>query len=292
MTATAETPLRNRDRGRGVVHPSSFVRVLRAETIKFFTIPSPVVLMICSVVLMIGIGALAALASGSMAAMMAENPDMGGEMPAMSAVSALFGGVGFVQLIVGSLGVIVGSSEFSTGLARTTFTAVPRRLNVLGAKIVVLAVAAAVVTLVGTALSAVAIWPIAENYSMSFDVWDPQTLQGLWTTMAYLVCVTLIGLALGMLLRNAAGGIVILAALLFVLPLALNMIGHDITTTLAMYLPDAAYTAISGVGPSAAEAEAMGLPAPLEVWQGWLALGAWAALPTIAAGAVLHRRDI
>lgn len=292
MTATAETPLRDRQRGRGVVHPSNFLRVLRAETIKFTTIPSPIVLMICAVVLMAGIAAIATFGTGSFAAMVEENPEMGAGAPQMTATSSLFTGVAFVQLIVGSLGVIVGSSEFTTGLARTTFTAVPRRLSVFGAKILVLAIAAAAVTLVGTAVSALASWPIAENYSMSLDLFAPEAQRMLWTTVAYLVVVAMMGLSLGLLLRNAAGGIVILAALLFVVSTVLNLVPNDFLNTAALYLPDGGYAAISGTGVDAETAQAMGMAAPLEPWEGWLTLGGWTVVPLLAAGAVLRRRDI
>lgn len=292
MTATAETPLRNRDRGRGVAHPTSFLRILRAETLKFFTIPSPVILLLCSVLLMAGIAALSAWGLGSFSAMAADDPEMAAGAPDLSATSTLFGGVSFAQLIVGSLGVIIGSSEFTTGMARTTFTAVPRRLTVLGAKAVVLSVAAAVVALVGAVLSALVVWPIAENYSMVFEPFGASAQQQLWTSVAYLAAVALIGLALGVLLRNAAGGIVILAALLFVLPIVFAMIGIDVLSTVATYLPDAAYTVISGTSVDPAQAEMMNMAEPLGLWQAWTALSAWAVLPLVAAGAVLHRRDI
>jgi len=291
MTITADKPLRNRDRGRGVVHPTSFLRVVRSETLKFLTIPSPLVLMLCTIVVMVGIAVLMAFLTGSMSQMAADDPELAG-VPTMTAAMTVFAGVGFAQLIVGSLGVIIGSSEFTTGMARTTFTAVPRRLSVLGAKIVVLAVAVAVVTAVGALISAASVWPIAESYELGFEMWDAESLQGLWTTTAYLAAVALIGLALGILLRNAAGGIVILAALLFVLPTVLTMVPSDLLNTMATYLPDAAYAAVSGTGLDPAEAEAMGMQPPLEPWQGWLTLGGWTLLPILAAGALLRHRDI
>jgi len=46
---------------------------------------------------------------------------------AFDPVSDSFSGLGLAQLAFGALGVLVISSEYATGLIRTTFTAVPRR---------------------------------------------------------------------------------------------------------------------------------------------------------------------
>jgi hypothetical protein len=60
-------------------------------------------------------------------------------------VSDSFGGPGLAQLAFGTLGVLVISSEYATGLIRATFTAVPRRRAVFAAKAAAALAAAAVV---------------------------------------------------------------------------------------------------------------------------------------------------
>ncbi|MBG6084674.1 ABC transporter permease [Zhihengliuella flava] len=288
MIATAEAPRRDRAAARGVAHPTSLLRVIRSEVIKLFTVPAPLVLLLCVILLSVGLAALTAWASG---AFMADMVDQAGA-PEISATTHIYSGVAFAQLITGALGVVVGSTEFSTGMSRTTFTAVPRRLSVFFAKVVVLGVVSALTALIAFAASAAVVAPIAGHYSMELDLLGAAAQQDLWASVAYLVATALIGLALGMLLRNAAGGIVILAALLFVLPIAFMMIGNDFFSTLAAYLPDAAYSAISSSALSAEDAAAMGVAEPLPVWQAWLTLGAWVVAPLVAAGAVLRWRDL
>lgn len=288
MTATAEAPRRDRTAARGVTHPTSLLRVIRSEVIKLFTVPGPFILMLCLIALSVGLAALTTWASGAFM------NDMANEIGAgeFSATQNVYSGVAFAQLITGALGVVVGSTEFTTGMSRTTFTAVPRRLTVFFAKVIVLGVLAALTGLVAFAASAGVVAPIAASYSMNLELFDAAGQQDLWAGVAYLAATALIGLALGMLLRNAAGGIVILAALLFVLPIAFAMIGNDFFSTVAQYLPDAAYTAISSTALSAEEAAAMGLTESLPAWQGWLTLGAWVVAPLVAAGAVLRYRDL
>jgi hypothetical protein len=67
--------------------------------------------------------------------------DMGPALPAPSydPTQNAFGGLAVAQLVIGILGVLMLSSEFTSGSIRATFAAVPRRGRVLAAKATVLA---------------------------------------------------------------------------------------------------------------------------------------------------------
>ena len=71
---------------------------------------------------------------------------------AFDPVSDSFAGLGLAQLAFGVIGVLAISSDYATGLIRTTFGAVPRRRAVLAAKAAVVGV----VTLVAGELIAFA----------------------------------------------------------------------------------------------------------------------------------------
>ncbi len=96
---------------------------LHAELTKVRTVPGPAWLLVGVVALTVSLGALAA---GAMPA--------GGD-PAKSALTGVVVG----QAIVVVLGVATISGEYGTGMIRTTFTALPRRLEVLAAKAFVVA---------------------------------------------------------------------------------------------------------------------------------------------------------
>src|ERR1700716_914657 len=62
-------------------------------------------------------------------------------------------GVSFAQLAFGVLGVIIISGEYSTGMIRSSFTAVPKRLPVLWAKAGVYSVVGLAVTVPSTLIA-------------------------------------------------------------------------------------------------------------------------------------------
>ena len=59
--------------------------------------------------------------------------------------SATLQGYYLGQLLIGALGVLFVTGEYSTGMIRSTFAAVPKRLPVLWAKLVVFVAVTAVV---------------------------------------------------------------------------------------------------------------------------------------------------
>lgn len=282
-TQTAQTPPRARTTtGQG----TSFGRALVAEYRKFSTVPSSLVLLLTTLVVMVGIGALAAWGIGSMTESMANDPEaaaaMGGD-PTGMADSIASSGIMLAQLIVGSLAVLVMSSEFTTGMARATFAAVPKRFPVVLAKAVLVAVMAVVVTVVSTLISALVITPILSSYSMEQDLASEAFQRNLWFGAAYVAVVALLGMALGGLLRNSAGAIVTLVGIIFVLPMVLSFFANDFISDAKRFLPDAAYAnLIATVSPDGG----------LEHWQAGLTLGLWALIPLLATLFVIQRRDI
>ena len=137
MSAATLTPQTGRVTGPGV----SFPRTLNSEWIKFTTLRSTWVLLATTVLVMVGIGLLGGwgIASGM------EQMEAAGQDPAAAGMdsSLLYlmtsGGLDFGQLIIGSLGVLLIASEYSTGMIRSTMTAVPSRLSPLFAKALVVA---------------------------------------------------------------------------------------------------------------------------------------------------------
>jgi ABC-2 type transport system permease protein len=282
--ATQQTaaPLRY-DAGPNAGGHVTFGRVLRSEIIKFRSLLSTLILVLCTVAVLVGFGALGAWGIGSsLEAMGPEIFEAEGGLDGLANTLASTG-LTFAQLIIGSLAVLVISGEFATGSARATFSAVPKRYPVFLAKALLVAVVSFVVTAGSMLLAAVVINPIVEHYGLVQDMGSEDFQRMLWIGSLYVTAVALIGFSLGALLRNSAGGIVSLAGLFFVLPLAFQLIPGDFIADLRRFLPsEAANQLISG---------ATG-PEMLELWQSWLVFGAWVVIPLALAGIVLQRRDI
>ena len=274
-----------RNAGRSLPGPT-FVRVLNSEVIKFRSLLSTLILLASTAVVMVGFGALSAWGTGQFADAATRDPQAAARMAAQGgdlAVSVPTSGIAFAQLILGSLGVLLMSSEFTTGMARSTFAAVPRRLPAFAAKLVVVMVTSFAVTAVSTWVAGLAAVPILDNYGLKLDLGSSQSVKLLLVNSVYVAAVAAIGMALGTLIRNSAGGIMSLVGIFFVAPIAFQLIPGDFFKEARKYLPG------NTVEPLTA---AQHVPDTLEAWQAGLVLGAWVVIPVLLAAVLLKRRDV
>src|ERR1700710_2943157 len=124
--------------------PVTLPRVLRAEWLKFRTLRSTVAVLAAAAAGMV----LIALIVGYNTRHLTGNIQPDDHVPSSTLQGYYLG-----QLLIGALGVLFVSGEYSTGMIRSTLTAVPRRLPVLLAKIVVL-VSIVAVTMVAASVIA------------------------------------------------------------------------------------------------------------------------------------------
>ena len=263
-----------------------FVRVLNSEFIKFRTLLSTVILLACTVVVVVGFAALSAWSTGTFAEVAASDPDAAAafaEQGAALTSGVPTSGIAFAQLILGSLGVLLMSSEFTTGMARSTFVAVPRRLPAFFAKLVVVTVTSFVLTAVAVLIAGLVSIPILNNYGLELDLASAQSVKTLLVNSLYLAAVVAIGMALGTIVRNSAGGIISLMGLLFVVPIAFQLIPGEFFVEARKYLPP------NLLSPLIVEEHVANT---LEVWQAALTLGGWVIIPVALAMLLLKKRDV
>ena len=265
----------------------SFGGVLRSEAIRFFSLTSTKVLIIVAIVVSVGFSALGVWGVGQMATQFAGMPEMG--MPDAAApgfMEEMTGsGVVFTQLILGALGVLLASGEFTTGSAVSTFLASPQRTRVLAAKAVLITLATVVAQVAATLLSFAAAKPIASSFDLPLELASSEFMTVLGYGALGAVVAALIGLCLGILLRSSAGGITVLVALFFVLPLALQVLVAfvDWVKQAVAYMPDQLTLSL---------AMPMSYPSELETWQQLLGVAGWIIVPLVLAGWALKSRDI
>ena len=264
----------------------SFFRVLNSEFIKFRTLLSTLILLASTVLVVVGFGALSAWGTGQFAEEALRDPEAAAAVAAQGgdlAVTVPTSGIGFAQLILGSLAVLLMSSEFSTGMARSTFAAVPKRTPAFVAKLLVVTVTAFVVTAVSVYIAGLVSLPILNNYDLKLDLSSSQSVKMLLVNSLYVAAVAAIGMALGSLLRNSAGGIMSLVGLFFVAPIAFQLIPGDFFVQTRKYLPGNTVDPMTAV---------QHMPDTLEAWQAALVLGAWVVVPVVLAAVVLKKRDV
>lgn len=279
MTTQIQTPLRGK---------VTLAGVLRSEAIRMFSLKSTGILIALSVVLYVGIAVIATWAIGSLLQDMSDPSQMEG-MGAMSqpgfASETLGSGLVFNQLILGVLGVLLFSGEFTTGSAVSTFLASPQRLRVMAAKFIFTVVLTGLTQLVSTLLAYFIAKPVAENYNLTLEFGSSSFQSVLWYGTLAVIMAALIGLALGVLLRSSAGGITVLAAVFFVLPIITAIFGAyvDWLPNVSAFLPDQLGMSL---------ATPLSAPSDLELWQQLLGVAGWIIIPLALGAVLLAKRDI
>jgi len=204
-------------------------------------------------------------------------------------------GVNFTQLVVAVLGVLIISGEYTTGMIRSTFTAVPTRLPALFAKALVLAVATFVVSLVSIIVTALVTAPILSGQGIEGQLLDGEVMRALVGGAGYLTLVALLAFGFGAILRNSAGGIASVLGLILVVPSVLQILAGITQSVwaqnLSAFLPSTAGALMYTIGDGSA-AGAIGADViALDATQGFLVLLGWVAVMIIAAAALIKRRD-
>jgi len=261
-------------------------RVMRSESIKFFALTSTRILIAVSIVVMVGFAALSVWSIGMVLESQAAGaPGMPDISAAGFAAELVGSGLSFAQLIIGALAVLLMSGEFTTGSAVSTFLSSPQRLRVLVAKALLMVGLTVIVGLVSYLLSFLVCQPLASHYGMELSFASEPFQRGMWFGTLYLVMVTMIGLALGTMLRNSAGGITILVALFFVVPIATQILSSlvDWFQKVMKFLPDQAGLAL---------AMPVSYQSDWEIWQLLLVVAGWILIPLAAAALLLKTRDI
>lgn len=286
MTTLAHTPVPGTApaaRPRSTTRPVTFPRVVNAEWIKFRTLRSSRWSLGVYVALMVGLSVLMAWASTLMI-------DEGMEAGATGA-TILSAGSQMGQLVVVVLGVLAVTGEYSTGLVRSSFAAVPRRVPVLAAKAVVLAAVVAVATVLSQALAFVATLPFHSQLGITIDLGAAETPRLLLGLPLYMVAIALFGLGVGALLRHTAGAITTVVALLLVVETVISLVPLRVFELISPFLPATAGSRVFLDTETLAMIDQMSDAAHLAPWQGYGVLVAWVAVLLLAAAVLLRRRD-
>ena len=185
------------------------------------------------------------------------------------------------MLSVAVLGVLAFSTEYSTGLIRATFAAVPRRRAVLAAKGAVLGA----VTLIAGELVAFASFLITQavlsGHHQGVSLSRPGVPGAVLAEGLLLFVVAMLGLAVGAIVRHTAGGIATVVGVIIV-PGILAVLPAPWGARIGRFtLVDAAHQ-LTALHP------ATNLFAPA---LSLLVLLAWPALALLAAALLITRRD-
>jgi len=205
----------------------------------------------------------------------------GGRTPFDPVASIFVAWLEYPVLAIGILGVLVFTSEYSTGQIRTTFAAVPRRLAVLAAKA---GVAGMVALFFGEVLAFASFFltqAILSGHHRGLPLSHAGVPGAVLAAGFSLFVIAMVGLGLGAIIRHTAAAVAALPALIY-LPLIVLFLPSRWNDRIGRFtLLVAAYQAVS-LHPR---------PDLLSPALSMLVLIAWPAAVLLAAALLITRRD-
>jgi ABC-2 type transport system permease protein len=265
-----------RPAGLGTAAPAD---ALRAEWTKLRTLAGTWWLLLAVIALTAAVGVGAASAASCQAAGC-------GQDPAKVALS----GIDLSQAVVAILAVLAISGEYSTGMIRTTLTAMPQRLAVLAAKAVTVTGLALAAGAVGVLASVLAGWLILPGRGFTpahgyppLSLASGPDLRAAVGSVLYLALIALLALGVATAVRDSAVSIGLVLGLLYLFPVIASALDPSWSRHLQQIGPMSAGLSIQATA---------GLRSlPLTPWQGLAVLALWAAGALIAGGLALRLRD-
>jgi ABC-2 type transport system permease protein len=251
----------------------TFAGALRSEFTKIRSVRSTYWTLLAMFVVVVGFGALACFGAS-------HGPHGPYFDPARQSLAGLYIG----QLIIGVLGVLVISSEYSTGMIRTTLTTNPHRGMMIAAKGVVFAVVAFVVSMVTAFVAFFIGQAIMSSDHISTTLGSPNVLRAVIGGALFLTACGILAFGLGLLLRHTAAGISATVALLFVVTILVNFLPQSWQNHVDKWIP-----ALAGGQIWMATAQPPGNTPMFGPWTSFAVLCGYAVI-AVAAGVTLFRK--
>jgi ABC-type transport system involved in multi-copper enzyme maturation permease subunit len=191
-------------------------------------------------------------------------------------------------LLIGVLGVLTMTGEYSSGTIRATLTATPRRPLVLLAKAVVFAAVTLVVGLVASFLAFFAETVTLRPGIAAPTLGQPGVLRAVVLTGAAFCLIGLLGLGLGAIVRHSAAAVGLLVAGVYVLVQVIGFLAHGA----APYMPILILAnSLSTTRPVTCGTDDASCPDFLSAWAGLGVLSLYAAVALAIGGWLLAKRD-
>jgi ABC-2 type transport system permease protein len=254
----------------------TFAGALRSEFTKIWSVRSTYWTLLAMFVVVVGFGALASTGA-------AHGPHGPYFDPTRQSLAGLYIG----QLVIGVLGVLVISSEYSTGMIRTTLTTNPHRGVMIAAKGVVFTVVALVTSLVTSFVAFFVGQALMSSDHISTTIGSPNVLRAVIGGALFLTACGVLAFGLGLLIRHTAGGIGAVTGLLFVVTILVNFLPQSWQNHVDKWVPALAGGQLWMTGPQPPGSTPMFGP-----WTSFAILCGYAAIAVAAAVILFRRRDV
>ena len=198
---------------RAAFRAATFGDVLRSEWTKLRSVRSTFWALTVTVVLGVALGAVISAATAHSYAKFSVSQKLSWDPTGVSQ-----SGVAIAQAAIAVLGVLCISSEYSSGMIRTSLIAVPKRGRVLAAKSLVFAGVTFVVGEVTCFVAFFAGQALISGHAPHAALGDPGVARAVVGAGLYLTALAVLGVAAGALFRHPAAAIAAMVAVLLVFP--------------------------------------------------------------------------
>jgi ABC-2 type transport system permease protein len=206
--------------------------VVRSEWLKFRSVRSSVTGVVVTLVFTIGLAALiSSVVRGHWATMVAAR------QLTFDPVSSSLVGVLLAQFAVGVIGALFVTSEYSSGSMRTTLTAVPKRIELTFAKLLVLLASMLVVGEVACFASFLLGQSIYSGVVPTASLSNGATLRAVVLAGVYLTLLSALAFGLGLIMRHSAACISVFVGVLLIVPLIFAFLPQSWQNAGEKYLP-------------------------------------------------------
>jgi ABC-2 type transport system permease protein len=262
---------------RAAFRAATFGDVLRSEWTKLRSVRSTFWALTVTVVLGIGLGAVISAATAHSYAKFSVSQKLSWDPTGVSGA-----GMALAQLAIAVLGVLAISSEYSSGMIRTSLIAVPKRGRVLAAKSLVFAGVTFVVGEVTTFVAFFVGQALISGHAPHAALGDPGVARAVAGGGLYLAALAVLSVAAGALLRHPAAAIAAMMAVVLVLPLIAEALPDSWRNPVTEFWPTQAGNQITSVYHSAHT---------LQPWPGFGVMCLFVAIVYAIAWTLLDRRD-
>jgi ABC-2 type transport system permease protein len=191
-------------------------------------------------------------------------------------------------LLTGVLGVLTMTSEYSSGLIRTTLTAIPRRGLLLAAKAAVFGVVALAAGEAAAFISFFAGGAALRHGIAAPTLGQPGVLRAVLLAGTGFCLIGLFGLGLGAIIRHSGAAIAVLVGGVYVAPSLIGAVAHQVAAYTPIFIIG---NSLSTTKPTSCGTGASACPQFLSAWAGLGILALYAAAALGLGWWLLARRD-
>ncbi|MBF4459191.1 ABC transporter permease [Pseudoclavibacter sp. VKM Ac-2867] len=187
---------------------------------------------------------------------------------------------GYVGIVLAVLAVLMVTNEYRSGQISTTLLSVPRRTPALIAKAAIIASVAFVIGVVSSAIGFAVAPPILAGGGYSYVLETPDLLRLVVGSGFYLAAISVIGIALGAIIRNVIAAVLATIVFLIIVPVIPQMFSEYGTEIMRFFPIQAGSLLLAPAGTD-----------PMGPWGGSAVLLLWTLALFVSAAVVLKRRD-